>query len=168
MSVFNQPPQKYDTATLQRMQDLWENAPELSAVKIAARFDNMTKNTIIGQANRRRSHASQVSGPVPITGGVPASRRRPADYVHGMQCPHCSGGSGVIDSRPLDSTIRRRRVCFQCKRRFTTFELITAVNPVRIGKDLQQLRRMFREQAIEARKFADRLDHMANGGIDEP
>jgi hypothetical protein len=38
---------------------------------------------------------------------------------------------------------------------------------VRIGKDLQQLKRMFQEQATEARKFADRLDHMANGGVDE-
>ena len=48
------PPLKYDTDTLARMQELWEHAPELSAVKIAARFDNMTKNAIIGQANRRQ------------------------------------------------------------------------------------------------------------------
>jgi len=47
------PPPKYDDDTLQRMRDLWENAPELSAVKIAARFDNMTKNAVIGHAHRR-------------------------------------------------------------------------------------------------------------------
>lgn len=47
------PPLKYDPDTLVRMQELWENAPELSAAKIAARFDKMTKNIIIGQANRR-------------------------------------------------------------------------------------------------------------------
>ena len=46
------PPLKYDTDTLARMQELWEHAPELSAVKIAARF-NVTKNTVIGQAHRR-------------------------------------------------------------------------------------------------------------------
>jgi len=43
---------KYSAATLARMQALWENAPELSSAQIAVRFD-MTKNAIIGHANRR-------------------------------------------------------------------------------------------------------------------
>ena len=43
---------KYSAATLARMQELWENAPELSSAQIAVRFDT-TKNAIIGHANRR-------------------------------------------------------------------------------------------------------------------
>ncbi|MBN1823368.1 MAG: transcriptional repressor NrdR [Endomicrobiales bacterium] len=42
-----------------------------------------------------------------------------------MKCPFCgSFKDQVIDSRPLDhsSTIRRRRECIDCKKRFTTYE----------------------------------------------
>ena len=39
-----------------------------------------------------------------------------------MQCPYCSADSNVVDSRSLGDGVRRRRVCGQCKRRFTTYE----------------------------------------------
>ncbi len=42
-----------------------------------------------------------------------------------MRCPYCDyGDSKVIDSRSADdgSAIRRRRECFSCGRRFTTYE----------------------------------------------
>lgn len=42
-----------------------------------------------------------------------------------MKCPYCSQlESRVIDSRPTEeeSTIRRRRECASCMRRFTTYE----------------------------------------------
>jgi transcriptional repressor NrdR len=42
-----------------------------------------------------------------------------------MRCPFCgSFNDQVIDSRPLEhsSTIRRRRECFECHKRFTTYE----------------------------------------------
>jgi hypothetical protein len=45
--------QKYDDITLIQMQQLWEHAPELTAARIAERFADMTKNTVIGQAHRR-------------------------------------------------------------------------------------------------------------------
>ena len=44
-----------------------------------------------------------------------------------MKCPFCSyTESKVIDSRPAEegSTIRRRRECLDCHKRFTTYEII--------------------------------------------
>lgn len=44
-----------------------------------------------------------------------------------MKCPHCSFiDSKVIDSRPAEgsSSIRRRRECLSCSKRFTTYEII--------------------------------------------
>ena len=40
-----------------------------------------------------------------------------------MKCPYCSyPDSKVIDSRPKDEKIKRRRECINCGARFTTFE----------------------------------------------
>lgn len=44
-----------------------------------------------------------------------------------MKCPYCSfNESKVIDSRATDdnNSIRRRRECLECKKRFTTYETI--------------------------------------------
>lgn len=42
-----------------------------------------------------------------------------------MKCPFCSfEDSKVIDSRPADKKIRRRRECIKCHARFTTYEVI--------------------------------------------
>ena len=43
-----------------------------------------------------------------------------------MQCPYCNyKESKVVDSRHTDSkSIRRRRECESCKKRFTTYETI--------------------------------------------
>lgn len=44
-----------------------------------------------------------------------------------MRCPFCQAGdSKVVDSRATEdgSSIRRRRECSQCKRRFTTYERV--------------------------------------------
>ena len=44
-----------------------------------------------------------------------------------MRCPYCeTDDDKVIDSRPADdsSSIRRRRECLKCNRRFTTYERI--------------------------------------------
>jgi transcriptional regulator NrdR family protein len=108
-----------------------------------------------------------MTGPLAVKRGIPERMKRPADYVHGIQCPRCSGGTAVIDSRPFDNTIRRRRVCFQCERRFTTYEFVTGVNPTSIGKDLQSIRDLLRQQAIEVRKFAERLEQMSSSEIDD-
>lgn len=53
-----------------------------------------------------------------------------------MKCPACGNlESKVVDSRPSDdgSSIRRRRECLQCGRRFTTYERL-GDNPLIIIK----------------------------------
>ncbi|MDR2606175.1 MAG: transcriptional regulator NrdR [Oscillospiraceae bacterium] len=40
-----------------------------------------------------------------------------------MRCPYCHNPeSKVLDSRPVDNSIRRRRECLACGNRFTTYE----------------------------------------------
>ena len=55
-----------------------------------------------------------------------------------MKCPFCSySESKVIDSRPAEegATIRRRRECLACKKRFTTYEIIERMPLVVIKRD---------------------------------
>lgn len=55
-----------------------------------------------------------------------------------MKCPYCEcTESKVIDSRPVDdgASIRRRRECLKCEKRFTTYEQIESVPLVIIKKD---------------------------------
>ncbi|MDD2956544.1 MAG: transcriptional regulator NrdR [Oscillospiraceae bacterium] len=53
-----------------------------------------------------------------------------------MKCPHCGyEESKVIDSRPADEKIRRRRECLQCKNRFTTYEVVETMPLMVIKKD---------------------------------
>ena len=55
-----------------------------------------------------------------------------------MKCPYCEYlESKVIDSRPVDEggSIRRRRECLKCERRFTTYEQVESVPLVVIKKD---------------------------------
>jgi transcriptional repressor NrdR len=39
-----------------------------------------------------------------------------------VRCLFCGSDTKVVDSRPVDDTIRRRRECPACEKRFTTFE----------------------------------------------
>ena len=54
-----------------------------------------------------------------------------------MKCPFCSNeNTKVIDSRPTDdSSIRRRRQCEMCGKRFTTYEKIETMPIIVIKKD---------------------------------
>ena len=55
-----------------------------------------------------------------------------------MKCPYCGyKESKVVDSRPADegSSIRRRRECLSCQRRFTTYETVESLPMVVIKKD---------------------------------
>jgi transcriptional repressor NrdR len=55
-----------------------------------------------------------------------------------MKCPFCSkDNTRVIDSRPADenNSIRRRRQCDECNRRFTTYEKVETIPLVVIKKD---------------------------------
>ena len=55
-----------------------------------------------------------------------------------MKCPFCGfAESKVIDSRPAEegATIRRRRECLSCEKRFTTYETVESLPMVVIKKD---------------------------------
>lgn len=55
-----------------------------------------------------------------------------------MKCPFCGHeNTRVIDSRPADenNSIRRRRVCDDCEKRFTTYEKVETIPLIVIKKD---------------------------------
>ena len=55
-----------------------------------------------------------------------------------MKCPFCSSeNTRVIDSRPADdnNSIRRRRLCDECGKRFTTYEKVETIPLIVIKKD---------------------------------
>ncbi len=66
-----------------------------------------------------------------------------------MKCPYCGElESKVIDSRPADDgeRIRRRRECFSCSKRFTTYEIVETVPLMVIKKD--KSRESFNKQKL--------------------
>ena len=55
-----------------------------------------------------------------------------------MKCPYCSNAdTRVIDSRPAEdgTSIRRRRSCDACGKRFTTYEKVETIPLIIIKKD---------------------------------
>ena len=55
-----------------------------------------------------------------------------------MKCPYCSYlESKVIDSRPAEegTSIRRRRECLSCQKRFTTYEIVERVPLIVVKRD---------------------------------
>ena len=55
-----------------------------------------------------------------------------------MKCPFCNkDDTRVVDSRPVDdnSSIRRRRMCDECGKRFTTYEKVETIPLIIIKKD---------------------------------
>ena len=55
-----------------------------------------------------------------------------------MRCPYCGEeNTRVIDSRPAEdgSSIRRRRLCDKCARRFTTYEKVETIPLLVVKKD---------------------------------
>lgn len=71
-----------------------------------------------------------------------------------MKCPFCGeDDTRVIDSRPADEnmSIRRRRQCDKCQKRFTTYEKVEAIPLVVIKKD--QTREPYDRTKIEKGVF---------------
>ncbi len=57
--------------------------------------------------------------------------------VFDMKCPACGSlNNKVVDSRPMTegNSIRRRRECLDCQKRFTTYEIIESVQMFVIKK----------------------------------
>lgn len=68
-----------------------------------------------------------------------------------MKCPYCNAAdTKVIDSRPADdnSSIRRRRQCETCGKRFTTYEKLETMPLMVIKKD--RSRETYDRSKIEA------------------
>lgn len=68
-----------------------------------------------------------------------------------MKCPFCNqDNTRVVDSRPADdnSSIRRRRLCDECGKRFTTYEKVETIPLIVIKKD--RTREQYDRSKIEA------------------
>ncbi len=67
-----------------------------------------------------------------------------------MKCPYCGfENTRVIDSRPADDhcSIRRRRLCDACAKRFTTYEKVETIPLIVIKKD--QNREQYNRKKLE-------------------
>lgn len=73
-----------------------------------------------------------------------------------MQCPYCQGVSSVVDSRAVESGVRRRRVCGQCRRRFTTYEKRAAPN-------IKVIKRSRKTEAFDPEKLGGVLRRISSG-----
>lgn len=68
-----------------------------------------------------------------------------------MKCPFCNqDNTRVVDSRPADDncSIRRRRMCDECGKRFTTYEKVETIPLIVIKKD--RSREQYDRAKIEA------------------
>ena len=68
-----------------------------------------------------------------------------------MRCPYCGNiDSRVIDSRPAEdgNSIRRRRCCDECGKRFTTYEKVETIPIIVVKKD--KTREQYDRSKIEA------------------
>lgn len=79
------------------------------------------------------------------------NKERRKDGVRSMRCPYCNqDNTRVVDSRPVDdnTAIRRRRMCDECGKRFTTYEKVETIPLIVIKKD--QNREQYDRSKIEA------------------
>ena len=75
-----------------------------------------------------------------------------------MKCPYCKNiGSKVVDSRLVDDglSIRRRRLCFSCSERFTTYERYD-------GLPLMVIKRDKRREPFDRQKLASGIQKACN------
>lgn len=91
-----------------------------------------------------------------------------------MKCPYCDfSDSKVIDSRPTEegSSIRRRRECINCGKRFTTYEKVESIPVMVIKKDqtrepfdrnkiLNGIIKACEKRPVEAEKMMDMVDNI--------
>ena len=80
-----------------------------------------------------------------------------------MKCPFCSSeNTRVIDSRPADdnNSIRRRRLCDDCGKRFTTYEKVETIPLIVIKKD--NTREQYDRSKIEDISVKNKIFHTAD------
>ena len=93
-----------------------------------------------------------------------------------MRCPFCNDvNTKVIDSRPAEefNSIRRRRACEECGKRFTTYEKIETLPVMIIKKDRtreaynrakveQGIMRACHKRPISSEQMAEAVDSVEN------
>ena len=82
-----------------------------------------------------------------------------------MKCPYCGyKESKVVDSRPADegSSIRRRRECLKCEKRFTTYETVEILPMVVIKKDGSRRFASVYRQFKDINTFMSELNKLLN------
>ena len=101
-----------------------------------------------------------------------------------MKCPFCGhDDTKVIDSRPSEdgSTIRRRRNCEKCQRRFTTYEKVETMPLIVIKKDgsrqtfdreklIERILRACHKRKVsitEIEKLADEIENAALSSLNK-
>ncbi len=89
-----------------------------------------------------------------------------------MRCPFCNNdNTRVVDSRPVDDNcaIRRRRMCDECGKRFTSYEKVETIPLIVIKKDQNReqydrakleggILRACHKRPISARKITEMVD----------
>jgi transcriptional regulator NrdR family protein len=84
--------------------------------------------------------------------------------MNNLTCPKCGGDTGVIDTRQPKNfnTIRRRRMCFRCSYRYSTYEVDddTYNTLFGIAKNLGKIR-------TDVQYLLDRLNTIIENGNNE-
>lgn len=89
-----------------------------------------------------------------------------------MRCPFCNNdNTRVVDSRPVDDNcaIRRRRMCDECGKRFTSYEKVETIPLIVIKKDQNReqydrskleggILRACHKRPISARQITEMID----------
>lgn len=91
-----------------------------------------------------------------------------------MNCPYCSEkDTRVLDSRPLETRIRRRRECVRCGRRFTTYEVVErpilmvqkrdgSFQPFDRNKVLTGVFNAIKKRPVRMEQVSDMIDQLEN------
>ena len=96
-----------------------------------------------------------------------------------MRCPSCGfADSKVIDSRPVEegNSIRRRRECLACQKRFTTFEIIETVQIIVMKKNgtkelfdrnklLSGLLKACQKRPVSAEEIVGEIEHEIHNSL---
>lgn len=72
-------------------------------------------------------------------------------------CPSCGGKTDVVDSRPTDMGVRRRRQCFACGERFTTYEKMTIVSDPDVTEALKEAIEINKSELKRLRMLEERI-----------
>lgn len=90
------------------------------------------------------------------------TQEAPESPLGGFPCPACGARTGVINSRPFEGSIRRRRVCPSCGLRISTLESIVG------DSDNETIfKRHIQPRLIELRRWLDLLDDGKEPGSEE-